>query len=104
ALFAAGWVVGPSRLIRDTRVQLATRVAAFTPVVLAWIALRPESFEPAVRVALSTSQLIGLASALVVAAMYWAHDRAAIAQPEAAMALSIPGEDDEPEPRPKRRG
>ncbi len=87
ALFAAGFAVGIARILARGRVRSAAQLGAFLPALGAAIALRPDSFTLAPEVTLSTSQLIGLASALAVAALYWVHDRAADTNPAAAMAL-----------------
>lgn len=87
ALFAAAYAFGPSRLLNNERVRTVTIVAAFAPAVVLWWQLRPASFALPEPASLSTSQLIGMTTALLVAAFYAAHDRAARANPDAAMAL-----------------
>jgi hypothetical protein len=52
--------------------------------------LRPETFALPERASLSTSQCIGLGTAVVVAVFYAIHDRAAASNPLAAMALDAP--------------
>jgi phosphatidylglycerol:prolipoprotein diacylglycerol transferase len=85
-LFAAGYTQ-IAKIIEDARVRTASIAVAFAAPVLAAIKMYPGQFAPPEPTSLSTSQFIGLASALVVAGMYSVHDRAARAHPEAAMAL-----------------
>ncbi len=98
ALFAAAFAVGIARVIVDPRLRKAAQALAFAPAILAAIALRPDRFAVARGASLSTSQFIGLASALVVAAMYAAHDKAADTNPIAAMAVDEPSDLPAPPP------
>jgi len=69
-LMAFGFVFGISLGIVNERARTFVRVVAFVPPVAAYIALKPASFAQTVAYQLSTSQLIGLLSALVVAYFY----------------------------------
>lgn len=98
-LFAAGFAYGPSREIENQKVRRIAQLLSIVPGVVVYFALRPESFALPTPFQLSTSQWIGLITA-VAAALAWGTLRdAALAHPEAAMALG-PGavvSDDEEE-------
>lgn len=89
ALFAIAFTLTVSQLVVNPLVRKALQLVSFVPTLAAAIALQPDSFSLPARVALSTSQFLGLASALAVAVLYWIHDRAADANPAAAMALEF---------------
>jgi phosphatidylglycerol:prolipoprotein diacylglycerol transferase len=91
ALFALGFGLALSRSIESRPLRRLLQVLAFGPALSAAMVLRPEPFAPAVPASLSTSQFIGLASALLVAALHWIHDRSSITNPSAAMALGAAG-------------
>lgn len=100
ALFAAGFAVSFARAIENTTVRRVAQIGAFVPAVAFAIVLRPEQFAQPELMSLSTSQFIGLASSLAVCVAFVVYDRAALAHPEAAMALGLPDdyvdeEDDE---------
>jgi len=111
ALFAAAYAVSFARLFENSTVRRVTQVLAFVPVPVAYFMLRPESFAGAELLQLSTSQFIGLASALAVAVGYVIYDKAAREHPETAMDLGLPdpepfddeGDEDDDEPPPPRR-
>jgi phosphatidylglycerol:prolipoprotein diacylglycerol transferase len=89
-LFAFGFVFGISLGIGDPRVRTASRVVSFLPAVIAYLALRPATFGQSEAYQLSTSQIIGLTSAIAVAYFYgrfWDHARTA---PVLAMSLGDP--------------
>jgi phosphatidylglycerol---prolipoprotein diacylglyceryl transferase len=67
---ALGFVFGISLGIPSARVRAAARVLAFAPALIAYLALRPESFAQTLPYQLSTSQLIGVLSALTVSYYY----------------------------------
>jgi phosphatidylglycerol:prolipoprotein diacylglycerol transferase len=86
-LFAVGFLFGVSRAIDNERVRVAARVSAFLPAVVAYLALRPATFAGSEPTQLSTSQIIGLTSALAVSLFYarfWDEARTA---PAVAMSL-----------------
>jgi phosphatidylglycerol:prolipoprotein diacylglycerol transferase len=69
-LFAVAFVFGISLGIANARARTIARVAAFLPAVVAFLALRPATFAESEPYQLSTSQIIGLLSALAVAFFY----------------------------------
>jgi phosphatidylglycerol---prolipoprotein diacylglyceryl transferase len=74
-LFAVAFVFGVSLGITNPVARRVARVLAFVPAVVVYLWLRPASFAPTDPYQLSTSQIIGLLSALIVAyfyARFWA--------------------------------
>jgi phosphatidylglycerol:prolipoprotein diacylglycerol transferase len=69
-LLAIGFVFGISLGIANKRARTVARVLAFAPPVVAYILLKPASFAQTLPYQLSTSQLIGLLSALTVSYFY----------------------------------
>jgi phosphatidylglycerol:prolipoprotein diacylglycerol transferase len=69
-LLALGFVFGVSLGIANTRARMVARVLAFAPPIVAYVLLRPATFAQTIPYQLSTSQLIGLLSALVVSYFY----------------------------------
>jgi phosphatidylglycerol:prolipoprotein diacylglycerol transferase len=69
-LMALGFVFGISLGIVNERGRTLARVLAFLPPVAAYVALKPASFAQTEAYQLSTSQLIGLLSALLVSYFY----------------------------------
>jgi phosphatidylglycerol:prolipoprotein diacylglycerol transferase len=89
-LLAIGFAVGVSLGIPNQRARAIARVLAFVPPVVAYVALKPSEFAQSEPYQLSTSQLIGLLSALVVSFFYaqmWQQSRK---HPVAAMSLGDP--------------
>jgi phosphatidylglycerol:prolipoprotein diacylglycerol transferase len=89
-LFAVGFVFGVSLGIPNRRARAVARVLAFVPPIIAYVALRPADFAQSEPYQLSTSQLMGLLSALAVSffyARYWDQSRQ---HPIAAMSLGDP--------------
>jgi phosphatidylglycerol:prolipoprotein diacylglycerol transferase len=86
-LLALGFIFGVSLGIANERARTIARVAALLPPVLAYLALRPASFASTVPYQLSTSQLIGVGSALVVSFFYARFWEDARKNPRMAMSL-----------------
>jgi phosphatidylglycerol:prolipoprotein diacylglycerol transferase len=86
-LMGLGFVFGISLGIVNPRARTAARALAFVPPVVAYLALKPASFAQTVPYQLSTSQLIGLTSALVVAFFYARFWEQARKTPKLAMSL-----------------
>jgi phosphatidylglycerol:prolipoprotein diacylglycerol transferase len=86
-LMAFGFVFGISLGIPNKRARTVARVAAFVPPVLAYVLLKPASFAQTIPYQLSTSQLIGLFSALIVAFFYARFWEQARKNPRLAMSL-----------------
>jgi phosphatidylglycerol:prolipoprotein diacylglycerol transferase len=103
-LFAVAFAFGISQVIANTVARTVARILAFTVPVVAYVALKPAPFAPTEPYQLSTSQIIGLLSALAVAyfyARFWADaDR----HPDAAMTLGTFERPQAPAPPDKAAG
>jgi phosphatidylglycerol:prolipoprotein diacylglycerol transferase len=86
-LFALAFAFGISLGIANPRARTVTRVLAFVPAVAAYVALRPQAFGQPEAYQLSTSQIIGLLSALTVAYFYARFWDQARTSPALAMSL-----------------
>jgi hypothetical protein len=82
-----GFVFGISLGITNTRARTVARVLAFVPPVVAYLLLRPATFAQTVPYQLSTSQLIGLISAITVSYFYARFWEDARKNPRLAMSL-----------------
>jgi phosphatidylglycerol:prolipoprotein diacylglycerol transferase len=69
-LMALAFVFGISLGIPNQRARTVARVLAFVPALVAYVALKPANFAQTMPYQLSTSQIIGLLSALAVAYFY----------------------------------
>jgi phosphatidylglycerol:prolipoprotein diacylglycerol transferase len=103
-IMALAFVFGISLGITNLRTRMVARVLAFVPPVVAYIILAPAKFGEVVQAHPSTSQWIGLFSAVVVAYFYARAWEIARKAPKAAMSLETlgdfkPSDDD----RPRRR-
>jgi len=104
-LLAIGFVFGISLGIANKRARTVARVLAFVPPVVAYILLKPASFAQTLPYQLSTSQLIGLLSALAVSyfyARFWEEARKnptlSMSLGDAAAIRELKGESAEPQP------
>ena len=86
-LMAVGFVFGISLGIVNPRARTVARVLAFAPPVVAYLAMRPATFAQTVPYQLSTSQLIGLLSALAVSFFYARFWEQARKNPKLAMSV-----------------
>ena len=91
-LFAIAFTFGIALGIKDPMIRTIMRVLSFVPVVVAYVLLRPASFGKSEVMQLSTSQGIGLASALACAFFYAKFWEEARKNPAGAMAKSTLGE------------
>ena len=105
-LMALAFVFGISLGIANERARTVARLVAFVPPIVAYVALKPASFGQTVPYQLSTSQLIGVGSALVVAFFYARYWEDARKNPRLAMSLGdmqsirkLRGDAEEPEAR-----
>jgi phosphatidylglycerol:prolipoprotein diacylglycerol transferase len=104
-IMALAFVFGISLGITNLRTRMIARVLAFVPPVVAYVMLVPVKFGEVVQAHPSTSQWIGLLSAVVVAVFYAQFWELARKSPKAAMSLEslgdiAPSKDEE---RPRRR-
>lgn len=91
-VFSFAFVFGIALGIENQTARSVARAAAFLPPVLAYLWLKPETFGGSVAAQLSTSQLIGVGSAALVAYYYAKLWQDSLRQPQAAMALGLPPE------------
>jgi phosphatidylglycerol:prolipoprotein diacylglycerol transferase len=104
-VMSIAFVFGISLGIANPRNRTIARIAAFVPPVVAFVMLRPQSFAKTQAVQLSTSQWIGLLSAVICAYFYAKFWEEARKSPKLAMGLESlgdikPTEDDQ---APRRR-
>ncbi len=97
ALFSIGYVIGISKMVENVTLRRVTQVLAFVPPVVLFLALRPESFGVAPTIQLSTSQAVALSTGVGAAIAFSIYYQAALAHPEAAMAIPLPAELTNPE-------
>ncbi len=88
-LFAAGYAIAFSKAVPNIPLRRLTQVLAFIPAIVAYLALRPASFVTAQLIQLSTSQWIGLLTAVAVSVAFMIYWKAAEAHPAEAMALHL---------------
>jgi phosphatidylglycerol:prolipoprotein diacylglycerol transferase len=105
-LMALAFVFGISLGIANERARTVARVLSLAPPVAAYVILKPASFAQTVPYQLSTSQIIGVLSGLVVAFFYARYWEDARKNPRLAMSLGdmasirrLRGEEDEKAPR-----
>jgi phosphatidylglycerol---prolipoprotein diacylglyceryl transferase len=86
---AAAYGYGPARSIADVKLRRITQALAVVPAIGVFIWLKPPSFGTATPIQLSTSQWIGLFTAMAVAFAWNVYARGAELSPEAAMSLGL---------------
>ena len=94
SLLAMGlaFVFGISLGIRNPQTRLLARIAALIPPVVAFFWLRPQSFGKQINIQLSTSQWIGILSAVICAYFYARFWEQARKSPKLAMSLESLGD------------
>jgi phosphatidylglycerol:prolipoprotein diacylglycerol transferase len=90
-LMSLGFVFGISLGITNKSTRLAARIASFVPPVVAYVMLKPQSFGASVSTQLSTSQWIGVLTALAVSLFYAQFSAEAKRQPKVAMSRETLG-------------
>ncbi len=91
-LLAIGFAFGIALGIKNPTARTAARIAAFVPPIVAYLVLKPASFGSQMNVQLSTSQLIGLTTGLIVSYFYARFWQDARKHPHMAMALGVDGD------------
>ena len=84
-LMALAFTFGIALGISNPKIRMAARIASFVPAVVAFVMLKPQSFGATVNTQLSTSQWIGLGTALLVSYFYAQYWEAARKTPRLAM-------------------
>lgn len=104
---SVAFVFGVSLGIKDARMRTVARALAFVPPVVAFVILKPPSFGKQVTIQLSTSQWIGLLTAVLVSYFYAKFWEQARKSPKLAMGLESLGDikptADDALPRRKKR-
>jgi phosphatidylglycerol:prolipoprotein diacylglycerol transferase len=90
-LMSLGLCFGLALGIKSATVRTVVRVLGFVPPVVAYVVLKPPSFGSSVTVILSTSQWIGLITALLVSYFYAQFWDVARRRPRAAMSVASLG-------------
>ena len=91
-VMSIAFVFGISLGIANKQVRTLARILAFVPPIVAFVLLKPASFGKQTAVQLSTSQLIGLASAILCAYFYARFWETARRSPKLAMSLESLGD------------
>ncbi len=89
AIFAIGYVVGFSKVIRSQAVQRVTQILAFVPAIALYLVLKPDTFASSVTTQLSTSQFVGITTGVGAALLFSLLYKAALEHPELAMAIRM---------------
>ncbi len=91
ALFAAGYSIGFANGIPNVTMRRLTQGLSFVPALVAFLVMRPGSFMTANIVQLSTSQWVGVLTAVAVSVAYMIYWKAAEAHPAEAMVINLRG-------------
>jgi phosphatidylglycerol:prolipoprotein diacylglycerol transferase len=89
---AVAFTFGISLGIKDERMRTAARIASFIPPVAAFVMLKPASFGKQTNMQFSTSQWVGLLSALICSYFYAKFWETARKSPKVAMSLETLGD------------
>jgi phosphatidylglycerol:prolipoprotein diacylglycerol transferase len=90
AVFAVGFIIGFSKLIRSVPLRRVAQAASFLPALALYLKMKPESFGMSSTVELSTSQFVAVTTGFAACAAFALFYKAAVDHPETAMALSLP--------------
>jgi phosphatidylglycerol:prolipoprotein diacylglycerol transferase len=91
-IFSLAFIFGIALGIENPRARTIARVVALIPPVVAYAMLKPASFGGSIAVQLSTSQIIAVGTAALVAYYYTKLWQEAVRSPEMAMNLGLPAE------------
>ncbi|WP_437781389.1 prolipoprotein diacylglyceryl transferase [Sorangium sp. So ce1097] len=89
-VFAVGYMIGFSHVVRDGVLRKVTQALAFVPAIALYLALKPETFGASTTIQYSTSQAVALATGLAASIAFAVYYKAALDHPEQAMALNLP--------------
>lgn len=89
ALFAVGYALSFASTIENQTMRRLTQAVAFIPAIVAYLAMRPSSFMTSTLTQFSTSQWVGLLTAVSVSIGFMILWKAAESHPESAMALHL---------------
>jgi phosphatidylglycerol:prolipoprotein diacylglycerol transferase len=88
--FGAAFAYGPAHSITNDKLRRGAQVLAIVPALATFLWLRPESFAPDTLVQLSTSQWIGILTAVASGVVWSIFYQNAQANPDAAMKIQLP--------------
>jgi len=86
-ILSIGFVFGMALGIKNAQARMIARILAFVPPVIAYLKLRPASFGGQVNIQLSTSQIIGVFTGILVSYFYARFWQDARRNPKLAMAV-----------------
>jgi phosphatidylglycerol:prolipoprotein diacylglycerol transferase len=89
-IFAVSYVIGFSNRIENITLRRITQALAFTPAIALYLAMKPETFAAEALLQYSTSQAVAVSTAFAASIAFAVYYKAALAHPEAAMALNLP--------------
>ncbi|MFO0593083.1 MAG: prolipoprotein diacylglyceryl transferase family protein [Polyangiaceae bacterium] len=90
AIFAAGFAIGFSNVIKNTVTLRLAQVLSFVPAVVAYFAMAPASFGSSDPYQWSTSQFVALTTGFAACVAFSVLYKAALAHPEQAMRIVLP--------------
>ncbi|MGK3967199.1 prolipoprotein diacylglyceryl transferase [Sorangium sp. So ce118] len=89
-VFAVGYTIGFSHVIRDNVARKVTQALSFVPALALYLVLKPETFGASETLQYSTSQAVALTTGLAASIAFAVYYKAALDHPEQAMALNLP--------------
>lgn len=90
-VFAVAYSIGFANAIANKSVRIVTQIASFVPAVVAFLVMKPGSFAYAPAVQLSTSQWVGLLTAVASGIAFMVFWKAAQVHPKQAMVINLEG-------------
>ena len=90
AIFAGGFAIGFTNVIKNTVTLRLAQVLAFVPAVVAYFAMAPASFGSTDPYQWSTSQFVALTTGFAACIAFSVLYKAALAHPEQAMRIVLP--------------
>lgn len=90
AIFAAGFAIGFSKLIKNTTMLRLMQGLAFIPAIVMYFAMAPASYAESSQYQWSTSQFVALATGIAACIAFSVFYKVALAHPEQAMRIVVP--------------
>jgi phosphatidylglycerol:prolipoprotein diacylglycerol transferase len=95
AIFAAGFAIGFSKVIKNTTTLRVAQALAFVPAIVAYFLLAPASYGDSIAYQWSTSQFVAITTGFAACVAFSIFYKAALAHPESAMRIVLPAPDEE---------
>ena len=95
AIFAGGFALGFSNVIKNTTMLRVAQGLAFIPAIVAYFALAPASYADSGAYQWSTSQFVALTTGFAACVAFSVFYKAALAHPEQAMRIVLPPQEGE---------